>query len=219
MPGPPEDPAETVAITVLVTDHGYETHIGGSRCTLGPDLRKHDTGIASSLNRLLLDHEPDLLHLHAGAVACGDDGVVLLGSSGSGKSTLTAYLVRSGWTYLTDEMLALEPDPLRLRPYPRPLTLKKGSWALFPEIPEVKAAAEVADARPLTRLELPPSELGATVADSQVAIALLVSVQWVDAEPSVTPPLTDRGVASADVRHPRSRPRRDRGHAHACGTR
>jgi hypothetical protein len=67
----------------------------------------------------------DLL-FHAGGVAIGDGGVLLPAPSGSGKSTLVTSLVESGAGYLSDEVVALKGD--RLLPYPKPVTLKSGSF-------------------------------------------------------------------------------------------
>ena len=81
--------------------------------------------------------------LHAGAVAVGPRAVVLPAAMEAGKSTLVAGLVRSGATYLSDEIAAISPKTGRLRPYPRSLSLDPGSWHLFPEcrpdtLPEIR---------------------------------------------------------------------------------
>jgi hypothetical protein len=52
----------------------------------------------------------------------------------SGKTTLTAGLVRSGWSYLTDEAVAFDWDTGRSRPFPKPLSVDPGSQHLFPEL-------------------------------------------------------------------------------------
>lgn len=71
------------------------------------------------------------LLLHAGAVALGDRAVVLCGPMNSGKSTLTGALVERGWTYLTDEAVALDLTDGHLTPYPRPLVVEGPSRALL----------------------------------------------------------------------------------------
>ena len=58
-------------------------------------------------------------------------------ASGSGKSTLTAGLARAGLGYLSDELVALELDgavPGRLLPYPKPITVKPGSFAVLADM-------------------------------------------------------------------------------------
>ena len=66
--------------------------------------------------------------LHAGGVALNGSGVIISGPSGAGKTTLTAALVRSGFGYLTDEALAIDPSTGLLHPYPKALSIKRGSW-------------------------------------------------------------------------------------------
>jgi len=71
---------------------------------------------------------------HAGGVSYQGLGVVLPADPESGKSTLTCGLVRAGSAYLTDEGVAFRPGTLRIEPYPKPITLDRGSWFLFPEL-------------------------------------------------------------------------------------
>ncbi len=58
-------------------------------------------------------------------------------ASGSGKSTLTAGLARAGLGYMSDELVALELDgaePGRLLPYPKPITVKPGSFTVLSDM-------------------------------------------------------------------------------------
>lgn len=69
--------------------------------------------------------------LHAAVIARGRNAVLLPAPPGAGKSTLTAHAVRSGWALGGDEHGALDLQTSRLRPVPKPLTLKAGSAANF----------------------------------------------------------------------------------------
>lgn len=60
-----------------------------------------------------------LLLLHAGAAERDQQVVLVPGASGAGKSTLVSALVDRGWRYLTDEVVAIDPDSGLLAPYPR----------------------------------------------------------------------------------------------------
>jgi hypothetical protein len=71
--------------------------------------------------------------VHAGAVARNGEALAIAGASGAGKSTLVLALALSGWSYLTDEAVPLAGDE-HVEPYRRPITLKPGSWPLFPEL-------------------------------------------------------------------------------------
>ena len=76
----------------------------------------------------------DALGLHAGGVVRGGIGVALPASMESGKSTLTTGLVRAGFSYLTDEAVLLDWETGAVIPFPKPISLDQGSWALFPEL-------------------------------------------------------------------------------------
>lgn len=112
------------------------------------------------------------LLLHAGAVAWGDGRVVVLcGPSGSGKTTLTGLLVDSGLAYVTDETVCVDPHSLRVTPFRKPLSIKGGSAALFPQLEEYAATAAGPDGPWL----LPPSALaGAPMPTVSLRAALLI---------------------------------------------
>jgi hypothetical protein len=93
------------------------------------------------VNRAAVDAGADNLLFHSGAVEADGTGVLLPGASGSGKSTLTAGLVRAGLGYLTDELAAVHMTSGKLLPYPKPITVKPGSFAALADIgPDASAA-------------------------------------------------------------------------------
>ena len=91
--------------------------------------------IANTLDAFLrhLEHEiilqfilanPDLLWLHAGAIAQNGRAILLAGDWGRGKSTLTAALSANGFQFLTDDVC--------------PLHLQSGAVLPFPMLPRVR---------------------------------------------------------------------------------
>lgn len=86
------------------------------------------------VNRAAAETSGHHLLFHSGGLAASGRGVLVPGTSGSGKSTLTAGLARAGLGYLSDELVALELETGRLLPYPKPITLKAGSFAVLPEL-------------------------------------------------------------------------------------
>ena len=66
----------------------------------------------------LIQARSDLLWLHAGAAASRCSSVVILGSWGRGKSTLVTSLYANGWTYLSDDIIALDPNSGSAIPFP-----------------------------------------------------------------------------------------------------
>jgi len=80
------------------------------------------TNVLEQLNRAIaqrfIDTQTALLWFHAAAV-CNDDGAVVLpGGWGYGKSTLSAKLADRGWTYLSDDLVPLDPRSGSLLPFP-----------------------------------------------------------------------------------------------------
>jgi hypothetical protein len=94
------------------------------------------------VNRAAAEAGADHLLFHSGAVEADGTGVLLPGASGSGKSTLVAGLVRAGLGYLTDELTALDMASGRLLPYPKPITVKPGSFDVLSDMdPDACATA------------------------------------------------------------------------------
>ena len=75
--------------------------------------------------------QKNFLLLHAASVE--KDGLALLmtGHSGAGKSTLAALLGERGWRFMGDEFALLGLDDGLLHPFPRAVSLKNESVALF----------------------------------------------------------------------------------------
>ena len=71
------------------------------------------------------------LLLHAGTVERDGHALILAGASGAGKSTLAALLGESGWRFMGDGFALLDPETGLLHPFPRAISLKNHSLALF----------------------------------------------------------------------------------------
>jgi hypothetical protein len=91
------------------------------------------------VNRAAAEAGGDHLLFHAGAIEADGVGILLPGASGSGKSTLVAGLVRRGHGYLTDELVAVDMENGQLLPYPKPITVKPGSFGVLGDMgPDVR---------------------------------------------------------------------------------
>jgi hypothetical protein len=132
--------------------------------------------------------------IHGGAVARKEAGIALAGASGSGKTTLIAHLIRRGYRYLADDLVALSAPDGRIVAWPLPLSVKEGSWSViarcypgfqsFPEYPttrgllrQIVPRPEVWDADPvaLKSLVFPNYVAGA---DAELTpLALIEAVQ------------------------------------------
>jgi hypothetical protein len=83
------------------------------------------------INRSAVESSGEHLLFHAAALEVDGSGLLLPGASGSGKSTLAAALATEGAGYLSDELVALDLNSGALVPYPKPISLKSGSFALL----------------------------------------------------------------------------------------
>jgi hypothetical protein len=123
---PPDRPAAVVSIRGHRRDprrHAFQIYLDHDRVAGALDAV---TAVGRSL--ILLNHVAAIgsgghLLLHAGAVEQDGQVVVVAGRSGWGKTTLVAGLVRRGWSYLTDELVAIDPHERGVVPYPKALHL------------------------------------------------------------------------------------------------
>ncbi|MCW2540861.1 MAG: hypothetical protein JWN95_2586 [Frankiales bacterium] len=84
----------------------------------------------SELTRALVQNSP-LLCIHAAVVAHPRGVVTIPGHSGLGKTTLAGALTLAGFSYLSDEALALDRHSLAVAAFPRPLSLAPDVWPLL----------------------------------------------------------------------------------------
>lgn len=68
--------------------------------------------------KLLIEARADLAWLHAGVAAFDDAAHVFCGATGAGKSTIVATLLELGWTYLSDEIAAIDTSSGVVHPFP-----------------------------------------------------------------------------------------------------
>lgn len=93
----------------------------------------HGQGIRQAVRALVELTWPEVplcAMTHAGAVAGKQGAAMLTGTSGSGKSTLIGRLVSQGYAYLSDDLTPVSTAG-ELVPWPMPLSVKAGSWALL----------------------------------------------------------------------------------------
>jgi hypothetical protein len=72
--------------------------------------------------------------LHGAALAAGGSALLVIGTSGAGKSTLAAALALSGYWYLSDEIAVLDGVSLRVWPFPKSVSLRRGGWQALDEL-------------------------------------------------------------------------------------
>ena len=89
----------------------------------------------------LTDQCRDGLVFHAAALSNGKHCFILPGESGAGKSTLTAWLLKNGFNYITDELVFVGNRAAHIEGFPRPLNIKT------PGVPVVKKFIDLSDSK------------------------------------------------------------------------
>lgn len=83
--------------------------------------------LVHDLASLLAAQSHQSLVFHAAGLAWAERGLMICGQSGSGKSTLAAWLVATGFDYLTDELVTISLDSSEMKGLTRPIILRKSS--------------------------------------------------------------------------------------------
>lgn len=155
--------------------------------TLGTQSPNQALGsVVTSVTRLALDADPGRLHLHCAALAKDGRGVLITARSGTGKTTLAAKLLTLGWSYGSDESVAISPDSMVVASFPKPLMIKDGERSPVPELESLRVVVDRFDDRIWT---VPAGAMGADCVDSIEPRCIVV----------LTP---DQRVAGVDPSHP-----------------
>ena len=86
--------------------------------------------VLARLTEAVVRNSP-MLCVHAAVVAGPRGSLVVPGHSGLGKTTLTAALIQAGFSYLSDEVLAIDRTTGEVAGFPRPLSLAPDVWPLL----------------------------------------------------------------------------------------
>jgi hypothetical protein len=112
---------------VQITGQGdtFRAYRDCGRLASDADLPTLMSALVANLNFAAVE-QCERLAVHAGVVGWPEGRLAIPASSGRGKTTLTAALLRSGFTFLSDEALVFDDDKAVV-PYPKPLALSEWS--------------------------------------------------------------------------------------------
>ncbi len=184
----PPDPAETrtpptpgLPSSYSVLDLGagqqdrYALLYGGAPLIRSADVSDVIHHFMWHVNSEAVRHTGDFLLIHAGAISTPDGaGILLPAGTGSGKTTLVAALLRAGFDYLSDEAGAIDPVSRKLYPYPKALTLKRGSFDLFAELRPASNVARFAE----NQWHVRPRDIGSGGIGGPCDISIVVSISY-----------------------------------------
>lgn len=137
--------------------------LDGDHAVFGPgDL---DTAIAHvvwEVNRRTVEASDGYLLVHGAAAARDGLAVVVAAPSGAGKSTFVSELVRAGWAYVTDEVVAVDLVTRLVVPYPKPIAVARDGGVERFVAPGAARSGVAAPSRPRAVL-VPDRRAGASV--------------------------------------------------------
>lgn len=122
--------------TFVITRQGGDlrfTRTGGDASLEGTVI-KHGRimpVLEREINQYLVGALGDRLLVHGAAAKYGKRAVVLPATAGAGKTSLVGGLVQRACGYLTDELVILHRRTSSIVPFPKAMSLKEGSFALF----------------------------------------------------------------------------------------
>ena len=161
------------------------------------------THLFAHLNRAVVAHSPDdAVSLHAAACAWRGAAAVIAGPTESGKSTLAAGLALCGMSYLTDEVVEIDPIGLTVRPYPKPPSIDPGAWSVLPTL----RPAESIEGVGFSQWHVDPAMLPGGVATEPVPVRLLLRCRWRKGSATTFKP-TSRAALVVDLALDMFRPR------------
>jgi hypothetical protein len=148
-------------LTLVEGARGWELRDGGRVVRRGVHPAVAVATVVWRLNAIAAESRSHVL-LHAACVTDPDGGgILLVGGSGAGKSTLAAACVRAGYTYLSDELAAIDCRSGTVAPYAKPLVLDGERLVPASTLGRVAAAPAVP-----TNLVFPRYEPGAPLRET-----------------------------------------------------
>jgi hypothetical protein len=127
-------PADDPIAEVSISASGPHSQLLLNRAATGPQAR--DSKLLRSLYREVVRQfifkNPQLIWLHASCAASEEGAIALPGSWGRGKSTLALRLYDHGWSFLSDDIVPLDPATAVAIPFPATPQVRSGSRQPLP---------------------------------------------------------------------------------------
>ena len=116
-----QTPGKVQAGSVQIAPHPYGICVTGDENSdkeVFSDLTLAVRELFHRTVRQFIQARPDLLWVHGGVAATAGKALLFSAASGQGKSTLVGQLIARGWSYLSDEIAAIDPNTATVLPFP-----------------------------------------------------------------------------------------------------
>ncbi len=170
---PPTSAPPTHRFDAWDDDHGVTVTQDGHLVAERASTATAVNGLTTGITVLAILADRSRLLLHGGAVADAGAAVLIGGGSGAGKSTTTIELLAAGMSFLTDELVELDPASGAVRGFPRPIGLEGPARSWRPQLRPPWAEDE-----DLHRWPVPPKALGPIVERGN--LELIVHLEYTD---------------------------------------
>jgi hypothetical protein len=143
------------------------------------DLRELLSVVLARIYRSVGGYLRDYLFLSGSAVSRDGRAVMLVGDHGSADSLRLLGLLQTGWTYISNGDVAVDPVTSRVQPYPRTIELTQSDLDAWPGITEALEdhSAQLPTALHLDSRHVRPSDVGAGQAERPATVSAVVVVE------------------------------------------
>jgi len=180
--------------TYSIVDHGPQrtqravVYLDGRRITRASSVAAAVPHLLWHVNRSTIRESGQYLLVHASAAEAGGRALVFPGAMEAGKTTLVAGLLRRGFRYVTDEVVALDLAAHVVVPYPKSLSVDPGSWDvladLAPRLPGDLAAFSI------TQWQVDPRAVRHDAIAAPCPVALVIAPRYAAGEPTRAEPVS-----------------------------
>ena len=122
----------------------------------------------------------EYVQLHAASMEHGGSGFIFAGPSGCGKSTLAAGLMARGWNYLCDEFALIDTKTSCLRPFPKALCIKAGSFPIIRRLGVQLTRRHYIKARKGRVVYISPGDLGCQTIGKPAPVQFIIFPEYAE---------------------------------------
>jgi hypothetical protein len=166
-----QEAAPQVTLRLLADDaHGQLLMYAGDTLL----LRSQNEGtcavhLQDHLSSHLADNSTGGLLFHAACLSWQGRGLVMPGETGAGKSVLSAWLIKQGFCYHTDELVFVPFEGAGLETFARPLSFKPTAWGVLKRLFDLGGLSDQIMSSPNADL-VPPRLLGSLTPSSSSSL-------------------------------------------------
>jgi hypothetical protein len=169
-------------VTVHESEDGFTVESTGRKPAVNVGRDEVPVHIVEEVTRSLIVGLDSAIALHAAVVGHDGTSILIPGLTGSGKTSVAAWLIESGFEYVTDELAVLTPGGTILG-FPRPLVIKSGAaqraqdFAVFKQSVKRKCGSRLLALPPDAMIDSSPQEVS-LILFPRYELGANVAIEW-----------------------------------------